>query len=416
MKLKMHTSAEEKRAELSKIKNFMEIGILLLAGLEILCEFFYTRYFDYVIASISFAECGLFLYGYLLHFILIGRLEFAAEKYDTLIDFHNTFMTSIIVPLIFIFSNSNTSFENTRITNPELLKKITVLIVLGVMFYYKMIHFVLKNSKTETLTDEVKRQYQHRINGFVFGGFCADMLVMGCVMLYFMAMLNKEESLAIFAGLLAALIVIDIAVFNRIEEKKPILRIVILAFTAFFAFYGVYNVYLQKDAQEFHFEKTDYCRVSQGADGSKLEQYCRFEDGENGKEILKYVIVYTDGEGQVQTGTSIYEFTAIEPIKGFFRWYDTEPVYMKRKEIGKDETPAVISVSRENSQCQEDFVCAKYLTNDHYAYKGAQGDEREWLAVGEQHLKFRNTIMQETQAVSDAVEAILDAMTFEGPQ
>ena len=49
MKFKTHTSTEEKMLEISKIKTYMEIGIFILAAIEILCELFSTKYFDYII-------------------------------------------------------------------------------------------------------------------------------------------------------------------------------------------------------------------------------------------------------------------------------------------------------------------------------------------------------------------------------
>ena len=152
--------------------------------------------------------------------------------------------------------------------------------------------------------------------------------------------------------------------------------------------------------------------VTDRSDGSKIEQYCRLEDGENGKEILKYVLVYTDPQGNVHTGTSVYEFAAIAPIEGFFRWYYTDHVYVPKKEMEKNEKPAVISVSRENDVYDDDFQFVTYLKNDRYVYMGEQGDEREWLAEGEEHLKFRGMAFPQTETVPDAMEAILDAMVL----
>ncbi len=412
MKIKIHTSLEEKRAESLKIKQYMEIGIIILFATEIFCEFFDIQYFDYITMSISFIECGLFLYVYFLNLFMSRYLEFSVEKYDAIIDFHNTFMTSIIIPMIFVFSNNNTSFENTRISDFELLKRTTVALVLVAMFCYKTIHYVLNKLSFDSLTDEQKKLYDRRAKISVCLAYFIDIGVMCCLFLFFFGMLNKEEMLTTYSVLFAFLIVCNVVFLNRVKEKKNIFKISFVVFTVLYIAFGVYDIYLDKSIEEFQFEETDYSCFTEMSDGGKVEQYCRFADGENNKEILKYIIVYTTSEGDVKAGSSIYEFTAIRPSKGIFRWYDIDDVYYAKKDIEKDEFPVVISVSREKTESDDEFPFVKHLENNSYAYKGVIGDEREWLLVGKDRIELRGYTLNKTDRLPDDVEKIFDEMSF----
>lgn len=412
MKIKIHTSFEEKRAESLKIKQYMEIGIVILFAIEVFCELFDIQYFEYITMSISFIECGLFLYAYFLNLFMSRYLEFSVEKYDAIIDFHNTFMTSIIIPMIFVFSNNNTSFENTRISDFELLKKTTVAIVLVAMCCYKTIHYVLNKLSFDSLTDEQKKLYDRRTEISVCLAFFIDIGVMLCLALFFFGMLNKEEMLTSYSVLFAILIVFNIVFLNRVKEKKHIFKFLFVVFTVLYIAFGVYDTYLVKSVKEFQFEDADYSCFTEMSDGGKVEQYCRFADGENNKGTLKYVIVYTSSEGDVKTGCSIYEFTAIKPSEGILRWYDIDNVYYAKKDIEKDEIPVVISVSREKTESDDEFPFEKYLENNIYTYKGVLGDEREWLFTGKDYIKLRGYILNETDKLPDNVEKIFDEMYF----
>ncbi len=410
MKLKRHTSIDQKRAELAKVKYFMEIGIFILAAIEIFCELFDVQYVEYVVMSISFVECGLFVYGHLLNIRINRSMDFSAQKYDDLVDFHNTFMTSIIVPLIFIFTNNNTSFQDTRITDFALLQRITVLVCLAVLLYYKLVHHFVKKMAVDALTDEQKKRCDRRATRLCIVGTCMDAAVEVCVGFHFLGMLNKEETLTIFSALFAFLVLGSLVFLNRIEEKKPIFKISFLVFTVLYICFGTYNIYLEKSVVEIQMEQADYCFVIQQDDG-KREQYCRFEDGANGEKILKYVIVHTDTQGKVTTGRACYAYTAVKPAKGLLKWYDTnDGGYIYRNDLPAGETPAVLSVSREKTESDDGFPLAKALENDPYAYEGEFGDEREWMATGDDHIMFRQTMLTKTATIPETVEKIFNEM------
>lgn len=409
MKFKIHTTPEEKLVELSKIKGYMEIVLFLLTAIEILCEFFATKYFDYVILSLSFLECGLFIYGYLLIIRTHRRNELFAPKYDLLAEFHNTFMTSIIVPMIFVFSDSNTSFENTRISNVDLLKKISIVLVLLAIFYFKVTQRAVKRSAESGVTEDKIPVHNRRTLLYFYSGFFLDIVAMLSLFMLFFGLLYKDERTATFSALFAILILFNFIVLLRIEEKKHIFKIIFLAITVLYILLGIYDIYIEKSTRPYTLKAADYSYFHEYEDGQTLNQYCRFEEGENGKTILKYAMIYNDSEGVEHTGCSVYELTAIRPSKGIFRWYDTAAnVVIGRNEVSEQETPVVISVTREATESTEDFPLMKYLENENYVYEGEDKDEREWLIDGDGYILFRNTRLEKTDSLPDAAEKLFE--------
>lgn len=402
MNIKRHTLAKEKRAELSNVKSCMQIGLFALAAIEIFCHFFEVPYIDYVILFVSFAECGLFIYGYLLNLRISRSLEFSSEKYESVFDFHDTFITSIIIPLIFIFTSNNTSFENTRILDFELFQKITILITLGVMLYYKLVHYVSNKMIAAASTEEQEKVCERRITAMITTGTFFDAAIELCLSLHFVGMFNKEPKITTYSALFAVLVVAILFSFNRINEKKHIFKISLCVFTALYILFGIYDIYLEKSTTEIHLGATEYYAVNAGT-----EYYCRFEENAEGIGVLKYVIIATDAEGDAKVGTCVYTFTARHPTKGIFRWYDAvSKSYIRRTDISKDAAPIVLSVRDEKTQMDEGFPLSASLDKKNYSLDGVT----EWFAKENDTMIFRRVIFKETTVVPTSVQVIFDAM------
>ena len=392
---------QEREKEILRIKNFIEIGLYVITAIQIYQEFFNNRYLDYVVILITMVESGLFIYGCMSMVRRLFYKSVSKKRCSLFTEFHNTFYTSMIIPVIFLFTESNTSFVNTRIPDVEILKKICVLIMLAVMGFYRLLPIMAKKYEAKISDWESEenyllgRRYIEHISYYLFFLVILDVIALGAMYMLFMGMILHNEAMAAAIFAFTVLICANIILEHRIIDKKRILRTSLCVFTALYIAVTIYNVYLEESVTVYSIPSGDYhCKIAHKVSG-EVDLYCSFEEND-GEKLMKYSITYTNDEGEMLY-SGVYEcvYEAILPSKGITRWYDIAGnVYINRKDIHDNENPVVIEVVKEDIKMNENYPYKEFIDNELFTFIGENGREREILIFGDNYIKIRGETLE----------------------
>ncbi len=398
-----HFNDEERNNELARIKSYIDIGLFVVTAVQIYQEFFYNYYLDYVVMLITGIETGLFIYGYLMMYRMLARKrKLVSGSFELFTEFHNSFLTSMIVPLIFLFTKENTTFENTRIPDVEILKKSCILLIFVTIGFYRVLPMIAKKYEKIMLdgeNEQLNKKCLTRVGIYLVFLYLLDIIIVASVYMLLMGMLLREEIIATLIFGLSILITYIIVFKHRITDEKKTLKRVIIGSLCLLSFVlgvvGTYNIYLVKNVREYEIPSGKYhCSMPHRVAGN-VDLYCSFDES-----IMKYCITYTNEEGEMQfDGVYECEYKAILPANGILRWYDIDgKSYISKGVLENGETPIVIEVINEALKLSEGCPYEEFLSNENYSHKGDNGREREWLFFEEECLHMRGETLEKVEA------------------
>lgn len=410
MRFIKHFNREEKLNEVERIKKYIELGILLITVMQIFQEFFYNIYINYALILITMAEAGVFIYGFFVMLETMSpRYGISEKRMEVFSNFHNSFFTSMLIPLVFLFDASNTDFTLTRIPNVDILKRVSILIMIATMGLYRILPSITRKYERmfedtcEEDKEEIVRKYASRLSVCFSAVFMVDVFVMAVMSLFMFGMLYKDESISTFIIGTAALVAMLIVFKKRFVGKMKIITAVLMALTIFFAAGSVYDIYLKKSESIYIVADGSYHESIKFLSGGQTDLYCKLE-----KNQMKYCVTYTDNEGN-ESFKGVYEceYNASRPSKGISRWYDIGGnIYIERNKFQKGEQPVFFEVLKENLEMSKESSYRKYVDNYDYMVIGKNGNERELIVFGDGYIEMRGATLKKVDNLLDELFVI----------
>lgn len=215
----MIISKEIKKNELVRIKKAMDICLYIITLLQIFQEFGGRRYFNYTTLTLSIIECVLFFYGHILISVIyhaVGEINLTA--YNTLTEFHNTFVTGLIIPMIFIFTDIGLTATNAL--TYDIIKKASIAVILPGLGMYRLILMLAGYLKKRSADKAREASYAKTLSLLLILPAIFDSLTVGCMLLLYIGLIINNTVFAFICPVIALFVVLTIILTVRKKAKS----------------------------------------------------------------------------------------------------------------------------------------------------------------------------------------------------
>ena len=412
-------SSENNKKDFILARRIIEIILYLTASIQLFQEFSDSRYFDQFMIILSNIGMYVFYFGALKKTLCIIE-NFETEYYigqKEMMDFHNNFIASMFIPMIFIFKTDERIFTGTSLWDLDSMKKIILLITFCSLIYYRFLVFYAKrysekikiNEEYEG-SDNVSRYY-NGLSWLSIFGFIIDAVLCYLNGELFSSMEWKNNFFANTTLYIDLLLLLCVLVLFFINDKKRIVLSVLLTITVSFIGYSSYMQF--SEVKTYNFGTADYTDylIFDKETNKYADVICHFGVDENNNGIFKYYILLLE---KTEEGYKIIEeafasgnYEAIEYKNTFSEWQDRDSdTYFRKKDLEKGEKPVSFKITNEKVKCEKGGLLEKYIDSKQYVKVNFYDEKTDSVIVGDGYINFRGNILEK----SDRLEGYLDKM------
>ncbi|MBE7013876.1 MAG: hypothetical protein E7419_01555 [Ruminococcaceae bacterium] len=412
-------SSENNKKDFILARRIIEIILYLTASIQLFQEFSDSRYFDQFMIILSCLGMYVFYFGALKKMFYIIE-NFETEYYigqKEMMDFHNNFIASMFIPMIFLFKTDERIFTGTSLWDLDSMKKIILLITFCSLIYYRFLVFYAKrysekikiNEEYEG-SDNVSRYYNGLLYLSIFG-FLLDFCLCILNIELFSSMEWKNNFFANTTLDISSFLLLCVLVLFFINDKKRIVLSVLLTITVSYISYSSYMQF--SEVKTYNFGTADYTDylIFDKETNKYADVICHFGVDENNNGIFKYYILLLE---KTEEGYKIIEeafasgnYESTEYKNTFSEWQDRDSdTYFRKKDLEKGEKPVSFKITNEKVKCEKGGLLEEYIDSKQYVKVNFYDEKTDSVIVGDGYINFRGNILEK----SDRLDGYLDKM------
>ncbi len=248
MKLKPFTYENTSKG-FSVSKTFIEIVLFMMLAIELVQEFYENNYFSYLTIALSYSGAVVYFFGSTYKYMASMSEENIYQDMVEIKDFYDTFLGSILIPMIFIFDVDNVIFKSVSIKHLLLFKQILLILAFFSAIFNR---YILRMSQRYTQRILKKSEYKNSPNGVANFEFILALnalnsalnFVLFWIFWYVAASFKWVDSLLGQAtGVFAFMLTMCILIYMGIEDKKHIRLTISIAATVVVCIFYVYRIF-----------------------------------------------------------------------------------------------------------------------------------------------------------------------------
>lgn len=419
LKLFRGFSSENNKKDFILARRIIEIILYLTASIQLFQEFSDSRYFDQFMIILSNTGMYVFFFG------AFKKMLYSIENFETeyyigqkeMMDFHNNFIASMFIPMIFIFKTDERIFTGTSLWDIDSMKKIILMITFCSLIYYRFLVFYakrysekIKTNEEYEVSDNGRRYYNGLLYLSIFG-FLLDVCL--CVLNneLFNSMEWKNNFFANTTLYIDLLLLLCVLVLFFINDKKRIVLSVLLTITVSSIGYSSYMQF--SEVKTYNFGTADYTDylIFDKETNKYADVTCHFGVDENNNKVFKYYILLLEktkeGYKFIEEAFASGNYEAVEYKNTFSEWQDRDSdTYFLKKDLEKGEKPVSFKITNEKVKCEKGGLLEEYIDSKNYIKLNFYDEKTDSVIVGDGYINFRGNILEK----SDRLEGYLDKM------
>ncbi len=419
LKLFRGFSSENNKKDFILARRIIEIILYLTASIQLFQEFSDSRYFDQFMIILSNTGMYVFFFG------ALKKMMYSIENFETeyyigqkeMMDFHNNFIASMFIPMIFIFKTDERIFTGTSLWDIDSMKKIILMITFCSLIYYRFLVFYAKRYSEKIKTNE---EYEASDNGRRYYNGLLYLSIFGFLLDVCLCVLNNELFNSMewknnfFANTtlgIYLLLLLCVFVLFFINDKKRIVLSVLLTITVSSIGYSSYMQF--SEVKTYNFGTADYTDylIFDKETNKYADVTCHFGVDENNNGVFKYYILLLE---KTEEGYKIIEeafasgnYESTEYKNTFSEWQDRDSdTYFRKKDLEKGEKPVSFKITNEKVKCEKGGLLEKYIDSKNYIKVNFYDEKTDSVIVGDGYINFRGNTLEK----SDRLEGYLDKM------
>lgn len=410
-------SAKNNKKDFILASRIIEIILYLTASIQLFQEFSDSRYFDQFMIILSCLGMYVFYFGALKKMFYIIE-NFETEYYigqKEMMDFHNNFIASMFIPMIFLFKTNEGIFTGTSLWDLDSMKKIILLITFCSLVYYRFLVFYAKRysekikSNEEYEDSDNGRQYYKGLSWLSIFGFIIDAVLCYLNGELFSSMEWKNNFFANTTINIYLLLLLCAVVLFFINDKKRIVLSILLTLSVS---YIAYSSYMQfSEVKTYNFGTADYTDylIFDKETNKYADVTCHFGTDENNNGVFKYYILLLEkteeGYKFIEEAFASGNYESTEYKNTFWEWQDRDSdTYFRKKDLEKGEKPVSFKISNEKVKCEKGGFLEEYIDSKQYIKVNFYDEKTDCVIVGDGYINFRGITLEK----SDKLEGYLD--------
>ena len=248
MKLKPFTYENTSKG-FSVSKVFVEIVLFLILAIQLVQEFYENAYFSYLTIALSYSGAVVYFFGSTYKYMASMSKENIYQDMVEIKDFYDTFLGSILIPMIFLFDVDNVIFKSVSIKHLLLFKQIILILAFLSAIFNR---YILRMAQKYTQRIYKNNEYKNSPNGmFNFELILALNalnsalnFVLFCIFWYVAISFKWVNSLLGQAtGVFAFMLTLCVLIYMGVEDKKHIRLILSITATVIVCIFYVYRIF-----------------------------------------------------------------------------------------------------------------------------------------------------------------------------
>ena len=410
MKILKDDSLKTSRKDFILARRIVEILLYLMAAIQLFQEFSDSRYFDQLLMILSLTGLVVFFCG------AAKKNDCILENYETeyhteqkeMMDFHNNFIASMFIPMLFLFRTDDVIFTNTTLWNLDTAKMIIIAVAFVSFAYYRFLVYFSKRYSQKNKSVEARDEAEEKKRKFnfvfwlSFGGMildgvliCLNLLLVGSMEWKNMYFSNVTLNTWFFLAVCCF-------VFFFLQDKKHVILYIAAGVTVLSV---AYNGYMQfSEEKPYSFGTADYMDtfILDEEDKTYINIACRFETDENNQGVYKcYMGILKEDEEELkfqEEAIAYGTYEAIEYKNSFREWQDrNSDIFYKKSELKAGEMPVSFRILNEKVVCVEDGELKQYIDSEKHVTSNFDDLETESIVVGNGYIDFRGNELEKTE-------------------
>ncbi len=421
IKIFRESSSENNKKDFILAKRIVEIILYLIASIQLFQEFSDSRYFDQFLIILTMTGMFVFICG------ALKKYSYTADNFEVeyhngqkeMMDFHNNFIASMFIPMIFLFNTDNVIFTGTSLWDLNSMKLIILMIAFISVLYYRFLVFFSKRYSEKIKTDEEFEESNQGIryyNHLLYLSGLGLLIDLALFLLNFYLVDSMEWKNVYFSNVTIvtySLLFLCVFVLFFISDKKRIVLIITIAITLVSVLYSSYMQF--SEVKPYDFGTTDYTNFYKFDDEDKtyVRVACRFETDESNKGVYKYYMALYEDDGDnlrfIEEAYAYGNYEAVEFKNSFFEWQDrASDIYYQKKNLEKGEKPVSFEIINEVVECKEESPLKEYIDSQKHTKLNFDDKETDSIIVGDDCITFRGNKLEKTDEIYSYIDKELD--------